>query len=181
MSVASLIGEKMFNFAELIEKPFFKLLSKSQYEWIYYLILSFNSAKVDQFLNMMKTYSTQISQDNVLNSHREFLEVKIRIAALLDLVFQKNKNERILTYQEILKSLHCESSQIEFLVIKALSSGLIKGYIDEVENKVVINWVQPKYLDREKVEILYERVDQWITKANKVLGTYQEVSAPLII
>jgi 26S proteasome regulatory subunit N9 len=181
MSVASLIGEKMFNFAELIEKDFFKLLAKSQYEWIYYLIISFNSAKVDQFLNMMNVYAVHISNDKVLNSHREFLEVKIRIAALLDLVFQKNKNERVLTYSEICKSLHCEYTQIELLVIKALSSGLIKGYIDEVENKVVVNWVQPKYLDREKIEILHERVDQWINKANKVLGSFQETSSPLLI
>ncbi len=181
MSVASLIGEKMFNFAELIEKDFFKLLPKSQYEWIYYLIMSFNSAKVDQFLEMTNVYSTNISLDKVLSTHREFLEVKIRIAAFLDLVFQKNKNERVLTYQEISKGLFCDYSQIEFLVIKALSLGLIKGYIDEVENKVVVNWVQPKYLDREKIEILHERIDLWINKANKVLGTYQETSAPLLI
>ena len=171
----------MFNFAELIEKDFFKLLAKSNYEWIYYLILSFNSAKVDQFLEMMNKYADNINRDKVLNSHKDMLQVKIRIAALLDLVFQKNKNERVLTYSEISNSLHCDTNQIEFLVIKALSSGLIKGYIDEVENKVVVNWVQPKYLDREKISILNDRIDQWIGKANKVLGNFQETSAALLI
>lgn len=181
MSVASLIGEKMFNFAELIEKDFFKLLAKSNYEWIYYLILSFNSAKVDQFLEMMNKYSTAIKQDKVLSSHVDFLQIKIRIAALLDLAFQKNKNERVLTYKEISQGCHCDMKDIEFLVIKALSSGLIKGYIDEVENKVVINWVQPKYLDREKISVLNDRIDLWISKANKVLGNFQETTAPLLI
>ncbi len=181
MSVASLIGEKMFNFAELIEKDFFKLLAKSNYEWIYYLILSFNSAKVDQFLEMMNKYSTAIKQDKVLSSHVDFLQIKIRIAALLDLAFQKNKNERVLTYKEISQGCHCDIKDIEFLVIKALSSGLIKGYVDEVENKVVINWVQPKYLDREKISVLNDRIDLWISKANKVLGNFQETTAPLLI
>ena len=181
MSVASLIGEKMFNFAELIEKDFFKLLAKSNYEWIYYLILSFNSAKVDQFTEMMNKYAQAIKSDPVLNSHIDFLKTKIKIAALLDLVFQKNKNERVLTYKEISNNCHCEISQIEILVIKALSSGLIKGQIDEVENKVIVNWVQPKYLDREKISILNDRIDTWIGKANKVLGDFQETSAALLI
>jgi 26S proteasome regulatory subunit N9 len=64
MSVSSLIGEKMFNFAELIDKDFFKiLLDSDKYSWIYYLILSFNSAKVEQFTSMMERYSNQIKQD----------------------------------------------------------------------------------------------------------------------
>jgi hypothetical protein len=63
MAVASLVGEKMFNFAELMEKEFFGLLINSQYEFIYYLILCFNSAKVDQFLKMMDTYKSLIHSD----------------------------------------------------------------------------------------------------------------------
>jgi 26S proteasome regulatory subunit N9 len=181
MCVASLIGEKMFNFAELIEKDFFKVLSNSQYEWISYLILSFNSAKVDQFLSMFEKFKISIVNDKVLSASQELLEVKIRIAALLDLIFHKNKNERVLTYKEITDNCHCDVDQIEFIVIKALSLGLIKGYIDGVENKVVVNWVQPKYLDREKIVILHDRLDHWMTKANRVLSNFQETSSPLLI
>ena len=180
MCVASLIGEKMFNFAELIEKDFFKVLANSNYEWIYSLILSFNSAKVDQFLNMLEKYAVSIHQDKVLINHIDFLQVKIRIAALLDLVFQKNKNERVVFYREIAATCFCELDKIEFLLIKALSLGLIKGYIDEVENKLVVNWIQPKYLDREKIIILHDRLDQWIQKSSKVLGSFQETSSPLL-
>ena len=180
MCVASLIGEKMFNFAELIEKDFFKVLANSNYEWIYSLILSFNSAKVDQFLNMIEKYATSIQQDKVLINHIDFLQVKIRIAALLDLVFQKNKNERVIFYKEIAANCLCDLDKIEFLLIKALSLGLIKGYIDEVENKIVVNWIQPKYLDREKIIFLHDRLDQWIQKSTKVLGSFQETSSPLL-
>jgi 26S proteasome regulatory subunit N9 len=180
MSVASLIGEKMFNFAELIEKDFFKVLPNSNYDWIYYLILSFNSAKVDQFLQMIEKYSHAIKQDKVLSQHIDFLQVKIRIAALLDLVFQKNKNERVLSYKEISTNCFCNYDKIEFLLIKALSVGLIKGYVDEVESRVVVNWIQPKYLDREKIVVLHDRLDQWIQKSNKVLGNFQETASHLL-
>ena len=132
MAIASLIGEKMFNFAELMEKDFFKLLLGSRFEFIYYLILCFNSAKVDQFTEMMENYKDSIRNDPILSAHIEFLHNKVRVAALLDLVFQKNKNERIITYREIHTKCMCDMDKIEFLVIKALSLGLIKGYIDEV-------------------------------------------------
>jgi 26S proteasome regulatory subunit N9 len=181
MSVASLIGEKMFNFAELIEKDFFKILSNSEFDWIYYLILSFNSAKVDQFLQMTNKYEKQIKNDKDLSSRLEFLNEKIRIAALLEIIFQKNKNERVLNYKEISNACHCDMDQIEFLVIKALSLGLIKGHIDEVESRVVVNWVQPKYLDKEKIQVLQNRLDYWISNTSKVLANFQETASPLLI
>lgn len=132
MAIASLIGEKMFNFAELMEKDFFKLLLGSQFEFIYYLILCFNSAKVDQFIDMMENHRASIKNDPILSNKIDFLHTKVRVAALLDLIFQKNKNERVITYREIHQKCLCDMDKIEFLVIKALSLELIKGYIDEV-------------------------------------------------
>ena len=40
------------------------------------------------------------------------------------------------------------------LVMKALSLGLVKGSIDEVDNRVHLTWVQPRVLDLEQVSLL---------------------------
>jgi 26S proteasome regulatory subunit N9 len=182
MSVASLIGEKMFNFAELTEKEFFKVLKDSpNNQWIYDLIISFNSARVDEFIRTMQKYSDRILADKDLKDRVRALELKIRIAALLELAFHKNKNERVLTYKDISQNCQCSPDDIELLVIKALSLGIIKGHIDEVENKVVVNWVQPRFLEKEKVQILYDRVDNWINKSVKVLGNFQETAHQLLV
>ena len=98
MCSAMLIGEKLYNFEELIEKDFFKLMKGSKYEWISNLILSFNSAKVDQFLSIMEQNKKNILDNNILKDNIDFLPVKIRIAALLELIFQKNKGERTLSF-----------------------------------------------------------------------------------
>ena len=180
MCSAMLIGEKLYNFAELIEKSFFKLMPGSKYEWISNLILSFNSAKVDQFLSMVQQNEKQIKDNPVLRNKYEFLQIKIRIAALLELIFQKNKNERTITFEEIYKVCDTNDDNIEYICMKALSHGLIKGYIDDVEKKLVVNWIQPKYLEKEKIVMLEDRFTSWIEKSKKVLDDLHENAAVLL-
>ena len=43
---------------------------------------------------------------------------------------------------------------MELLVIRALSLNLVKGVIDEVDEKVHMTWVQPRVLNNEQVMIL---------------------------
>ena len=180
MCSAMLIGEKLYNFAELIEKDFFKLMQGTKYDWISNLILSFNSAKVDQFLSMMEQNKKQIDENPILKGHVDFLPIKIRIAALLELVFQKNKNERILSFDEICKACLTEEDKIEYISMKALSHGLIKGYIDQVEKKLIVNWIQPKYLEKQKIVLMQDRLNAWIEKAQKVLIDLQDNGIALL-
>lgn len=116
----------------------------------------------------------------VLQDNLEFLKMKIRISSLLEIVFQKNKNERVIAYKEITDFCSCAPEDIEFIVVKAFSLGLIKGYVDEVEQKVIINWIKPKYLEREKVAILNTRIENWITKSKEVLNNFEAYSQPLL-
>lgn len=45
------------------------------------------------------------------------------------------------------------SAQVELLVMKALSVGLVKGSIDEVDKRVHMTWVQPRVLDLQQVKM----------------------------
>ena len=180
MCSAMLIGEKLYNFEELIEKDFFKLMKGSKYDWISNLILSFNSAKVDQFLSMVDQNKKNIEENEILKGKSDLLPIKIRIAALLELIFQKNKSERVISFDEICKVCMTEEDKIEYISMKALSHGLIKGYIDQADRKLFVNWVQPKYLGKEKIGILKDRMNAWIEKAQKVLGDLQENGAGLL-
>ena len=180
MCSAMLIGEKLYNFEELIEKDFFKLMKGSKYDWISNLILSFNSAKVDQFLSMVDQNKKNIEENEILKGKSDLLPIKIRIAALLEMIFQKNKSERVISFDEICKVCMTEEDKIEYISMKALSHGLIKGYIDQADRKLFVNWVQPKYLGKVKIGILKDRMNAWIEKAQKLLGDLQENGAGLL-
>lgn len=52
-------------------------------------------------------------------------------------------------------------TQVELLVMKALSVGLIKGNIDEVDEKVQMTWVQPRVLDLNQIKGMHIGLDLW--------------------
>ena len=73
-----------------------------------------------------------------------------------------------------------EEDKIEFISMKALSHGLIKGYIDQADRKLYVTWIQPKYLGKEKIGVMKERINAWIDKAKRVVGDLQDNAAGLL-
>ena len=47
--------------------------------------------------------------------------------AFLDLIFHRNKGERVLSFEEISTATGVSMDDVELLVIKAMSIGLVKG------------------------------------------------------
>jgi len=45
---------------------------------------------------------------------------------------------------------------------------LIRGSLDQVEEKTYISWVQPRVLSREQIGGLATRLDEWVQKLNGV-------------
>lgn len=52
--------------------------------------------------------------------------------------------------------------------MKALALGLVKGYVDEVEQNVSITWVQPRVLNKKQIGIMADRVEQWCNEVKVV-------------
>jgi len=45
--------------------------------------------------------------------------------------------------------------------MKALSLGLVRGTIDQVEQHVTMTWVQPRVLDLAQISTMQKRLTQW--------------------
>lgn len=67
------------------------------------------------------------------------------------MTFQRKAWDRQLTFAEIAQETGLPENQVEVMVMRALSLGLVKGTIDQVDNKVNITWVQPRVLDKKQV------------------------------
>lgn len=51
--------------------------------------------------------------------------------------------------------------QVELLIMKALSLGLVRGTIDQVDQCVTMTWVQPRVLDISQITTMQNRLTQW--------------------
>jgi 26S proteasome regulatory subunit N9 len=66
-----------------------------------------------------------------------------------------------MSFHTIAKETKVRPDEIEHLIMKALSLGLIRGSIDQVDEIARINWVQPKVLDMKQIDNMRLRLQDW--------------------
>ena len=102
-----------------------------------------------------------------------FLYQKISLAALTEAVFRRPPHDRAMTFETIQRETKVKPDEIEHLIMKALSLGLLRGTIDQVSEVARINWVQPKVLDKGQIENMRQRLREWDGSVNS-LGNWIE-------
>lgn len=90
-----------------------------------------------------------------------FLRQKICIMTLIELIFVENL--RILSFEQIANATNLTDNinDVEHLIMKAISLGLIKGSIDQVNQLVTITWVQPRIINLNQIQKMNEKLIQW--------------------
>jgi 26S proteasome regulatory subunit N9 len=169
LSIAALVSDSIYNFGELLLHPILSSLEKTEHAWLRELLFLFNRGDLKAY-NVLEA---NLSKNNLLGQHRTFLIQKISLAALTELVFRRPPHDRALSFTTIAKETNVAKGDVEHLVMKALSLGLVKGQIDEVAEVARINWVQPKVLDMKQIESMRSRLREWDGSVNR-LGNWIE-------
>ena len=78
-----------------------------------------------------------------------------------------------MTFATVSQETNVRPQEIEILIMKALSLGLLKGSIDQVAEIARINWVQPKVLDMKQIDNMRVRLKDWDSSVNQ-LGNWIE-------
>jgi len=86
---------------------------------------------------------------------------KIRIMAVLELIFSLPKNDRNIPFVKISGVTGLDLDRVELIVMRAMSLGLIKGTIDEMDQVVRISWVIPRVLDSTRIQIMKNKMEDW--------------------
>ncbi|KAH0621047.1 hypothetical protein JD844_022057, partial [Phrynosoma platyrhinos] len=149
LGLAGLLGEGVYNFGELLMHPVLESLRDTDRQWLIDTLYAFNSGNVEKFQALKSAWGQQPD----LAANEALLLQKIQLLCLMEMTFTRPANHRQLTFEEIAKSAKVSVNEVELLVMKALSVGLVKGSIDEVDKKVHMTWVQPRVLDLQQVII----------------------------
>lgn len=58
--------------------------------------------------------------------------------------------------------------------MKALSLGLVRGTLDQVDGVAILTWVQPRVLSQDQVKAMAERFSGWTSTVDKTAAAMQE-------
>lgn len=165
LSIAALVSDSIYNFGELLLHPVLNALQPPHRQsWLRDLLFAFNRGDLAAFDRL----SNNLSKDPLLESHKMFLYQKISLAALTELVFRRPPHDRAMTFKTISQETKVKPDEIEHLIMKALSLGLLRGKIDQVAEVARINWVQPKVLERSQIEGMRVRLKEWDNNVNEL-------------
>lgn len=169
LSIAALVSDSIYNFGELLLHPILDSLKGGEHDWLRDLLFAFNRGDLGAY-NILQSHS---QANTLLQSHQQFLYQKISLSALTQLVFSRAPQDRSMTFTTISEETKVAIDEIEHLIMKALSLGLLRGSIDQVAEVARISWVQPKVLDRTGIEDMNTRLTEWSGGVER-LGNYVE-------
>lgn len=128
------------------------------------MLFVFNAGDLAAFNNL----STHIDQQPLFKPKKNDLRLKLCLSALTELVFQRPPHDRALSFQTIVDETKVDADEVEYLLMKALSLGLIRGSIDQIAGVARISWVQPKVLDKNQIENMRQRLSEWDGSVEKL-------------
>jgi len=172
LSIAALVSKSIYNFGELLLHPILNALAQSGDDsWLRDLLFAFNRGNLATF----DLLSDRIAAHELLSQHYNHLRQKIYLAALTEAVFRRPPHDRAITFSDVAQETKIGPDEIEHLIMKALSLGLVRGTIDQVDAVAHITWVQPKVLDMGQIQNMRQRLLDWESSVNQ-LGNWIEAA-----
>ncbi|VDP87775.1 unnamed protein product [Echinostoma caproni] len=176
VGLAAILGESVYNFGELLTHDILNSLRDTPDSWLIDLLNAFNRGDLQQLEALKSQWSSQA--DLVAAESR--LTDKVKLLCLCELIFRRPANKRTLTFSEISEATRVSHDQLEHFLMRALSLGLIKGRIDEVNQTVCITWLKPRVLDREQIGSMRARLTEWCNSVSSMKNLV-EVDAKAIL
>lgn len=164
LSISALLGDKIYNFGELLQHPIMASITNDpEYEWLFHLLNALTTGDFETFDSLI---NVQIPQRPILAEHESFMRQKICLMTLVESVF--SKSIRTLSFDDIAKATHLPKDNVEHLVMRSISLGLLKGSIDQVNEIVSITWVQPRIINFGQIEKMKERLIEWDSQVKRL-------------
>lgn len=167
LSVAALVGETIFNFGDLLEHPVIESLQGTENQWLGDIINAFNTGDIPKWKQLQQSEAPKLNSVEAFTKKHELLNKKISLMSLVDLAFKRSTGDRNISFKEISDTTQTED--VEMLIMRAISLGLLRGNIDQVDETFSVVWVQPRILNLTQISGLANNIEQWTKKVKNSL------------
>merc|ERR1711981_387923 len=176
LCLAALLADNVYNFGELLQHKILDAVRGTSNGWIVELVEAFNSGNIEQVKILKPQWETQAD----LKAHAVKLNEKLMLSALMEAVFSRSAKDRALSFTEISNVCGLEVNKVEWLLMRCLSLGLMKGYIDQVEQTATLTWVQPRVLNVKQVQKMGDRISGWVKEVHSMEGVIYNRSKEMV-
>jgi 26S proteasome regulatory subunit N9 len=135
--------------------------------------------EVGEFDGLASRHAADIQAQPALTApgRMDSVREKLRLMALVHLVFDKSASDRVVRFDEIAARLQVPEEQVEWVVMRACSAGILRGSIDEVDRQVEVDWVLPRVLGADQMRSLASRYGAWAEQVRSVNAYVREQHA----
>lgn len=96
--------------------------------------------------------------------------------AFLELAFNLPKSNRVISFETLHRTCSIPIDHVEFMVMKAMALGLVKGNINQIRNEVTVTWVAPKVLETQRIATMLGKFEEWDSGVKGVEKLIQKVT-----
>ncbi|KAH8078531.1 hypothetical protein JL720_9728 [Aureococcus anophagefferens] len=154
---------------EVLATPILGALEGTADAWLGELLRVFARGDVDAFNALLGAHKDAYVAQPALVA-RAPSSRKIALLAFMNLVFETPSHERSLPFAAIADRAKLDGDQVEWLAMRAMALGLVKGVIDEVDRVVDVAWVAPRVLDADQTRHLIASIDALSDKSAHAHG-----------
>ena len=181
LCLAALTGG-VYSLTAVEQAPVVKLLHGTPFQWLVDLLQATAAGDVPRFQQLSQQHAALIQAQPALTSRAAAVQEKLTLTALVLLVLSKDSHERNLSFAELQTAIHLDSiDQVEWVLMRAFSVGLLSGSIDQCDQTVNITWVQPRVLSQGQMSELAVKFGEWAVRVNKTKESMQEQTASTLL
>ncbi|KAK6588440.1 proteasome regulatory subunit Rpn9 [Cryptosporidium xiaoi] len=197
--IAAVTSDDIYNLGELVLHPIIQefssinkglntenidqsLLNKfRENSWLLEVLVSLHEGDMNSFMKVAKEHQSKIEGTPLSSPEAQIsIRKKTTTLALMDLAFKKGKDERNISFDEIANHCGIGTNDIELLVMRAINTNLIRGFIDQASQTVEVTWVHPRILDKTRIQLLKDKLDNWISSAERLVSHLEDVAPELV-
>jgi 26S proteasome regulatory subunit N9 len=171
LGIAALVGEGLYNFGELLEHPVVTTLEATEFVWLAQLLRAFNAGDIAKYESLVSAHYKQLEEQPALMANHNFLKEKITLMCLTEMLFSRigPSADRTVPFAEIAEACRLPLDQVELLLMRALSLGIIRGKMNQVSQSLRVTWVQPRVLQQGQISMMNDRLRTWCGTVGKTL------------
>lgn len=168
MCMAALLAPDIISFQELAAHPILNSLKNTDNEWIRNLVILIDSGEPAILRTFNTEFKSKISSNRFLSPYMSTIEEKLVMSIFYTIVFKKPFKNRSVTFQEVSENCQIPLDRVEHLVLKAFAHDIIQGYMDEIEQIIVVKWCKPRALSVERLQHLKNEIDNWCSVVHRI-------------